>query len=640
MLLHSQSISRRLSRYVLLFTGGLLLVIIILIGIFCRHVITMATTEVAEKEVDLVAGDLDKMISEVELAVDNIDWFVQRNSRDTVFMYDATRELVMANPNIIGSAVAFEPGYFSGKHWFSPYTYIDKETGEVRTIQMGNASYDYPTLDWYRYPRLHDRPSWSEPYFDEGGGSQLMATYSLPLKDTTGTFFGILTSDISLEGLSERLKRITPYVTSYMVMVSAQGTYIVDKNNSKVLEHTIFDTASKMKDTTALAIARDMVNGKRGAARFRGNAGDDFYCVYRPLSNGWSILLVNSYDSVFFYLIIFNLILFALALLGLISLYIGCRNVIRRQTMPIVEFSQSAMTMAKGNFKARLPEVQQGEELQKLHDSLAYMQQSLNEYITELKATTASNERYESELNIARNIQMSLLPQNFPQREDISLHAMVQPAREVGGDMYDFLEVGDTFFFMVGDVSGKGVPAALFMAIAREAFRFVGALGLSMEEVMRRVNNCLCDGNRNDMFVTIFAGRLDLKSGELVYCNAGHNPIVVVKPDGKASFLRAKPNLAAGLIMDFPYQEERLQLAPNSRLILYSDGVTEAEREDKSQYGEARLLKWAGKINPSASANATTLDLYANVKAFTQGAEQNDDIAIMSILLKQNNQQS
>jgi len=355
--------------------------------------------------------------------------------------------------------------------------------------------------------------------------------------------------------------------------------------------------------------------------------------VFGPLSNGWSIGVICTFRDVYLYV---NLVVFMLAgilLLGLIILFFSVRRLIRKQTMPIVEFTNSAMTIAKGNFKAQIPEVKSKDELLKLRDSLAYMQQSISEYIVELKSTTASNERYESELSIGREIQMSMLPQNFPQRDDCSLFAMVQPAKEVGGDLYDFVEVGDSLFFLVGDVSGKGVPAALFMAITRAAFRFIGALGLPLPEVMSRVNNCLADGNKNEMFVTIFAGRINLKTGEMEYCNAGHNPIVVISPDGKPTLLQAKSNLAAGLFENFPYEGEAMHLARGSRLVLYTDGVTEAEREDKSQYGEERLLEWASQIEPSVSSNAAVLDLYSSVKAFTKGADQNDDITIMSICL-------
>ena len=337
-MLRRKSIARRLGRYVLLISAGVLLVFSLLIGAFSRKVIERVSTEVAGKEVDLVVSDIEKMISEVERAVDNVDWFVQRSSHRQRFMYEVTRELVLSNPNIIGSAVAFEPYYFKDVRWFAPYTYIDKETGEVRTIQMGNAEYDYPTLDWYRVPRLYDRAVWSEPYFDEGGGSRRMATYSLPLKDTTGTFFGILTSDISLEGLSTRLREISPYWDSYMLLVSSRGTYIVHPEKSMVLNQTVFDSAASFTDTTFLSIAKAMVGGEKGSARFRGENDEDFFGIYRPLSNGWSILMVTSYTSVFRYLLAFNLIMAALVLLGLLGMYFGCRNVVRRQTMPIVVF--------------------------------------------------------------------------------------------------------------------------------------------------------------------------------------------------------------------------------------------------------------------------------------------------------------
>ena len=632
-----RSIARRLSRYVLLISTILLFVVMSLLGILTRGIIERVSLQVAEKELDLAISDIEKVIVEVERAVDNIDWVVESKHDSERFLYMVTRELVSANPNIIGSAVAFEPGLFRGRNYFAPYSYIDSESGELLSIQMGSEMYDYPSLDWYSVPKRLDRACWSEPYYDEGGGNQRMATYSCPLRDTLNRrFFGVLTSDISLEWLSSRVADISPFKGSYALMVSAKGTYIAHPDVSRVLSKTIFDTAVNMSDTTAIAVAQNMVAGNRGTARIEG--GDlgilDAFAVYGPLSNGWSIMLVNSYASVFRWLYVFNFFLGVMLVLGLAGLYFGCRNVIRRQMMPIVEFSNAAMNIAKGNFKATIPEVRTKDELLQLRNSLDYMQRSINSYITELKTTTASNERYESELNIAREIQMSMLPQNFPERTDCDLYAMVQPAREVGGDLYDFIEVGDRLFFLVGDVSGKGVPAALFMTIARSAFRFIGALGLPMDQVVHRVNNSLCDGNDSEMFVTLFAGCLDLTTGVLDYCNAGHNPIVVVGPDGSASFLRAKPNLAAGLFMDFKYEAERLQLERGSRLILYTDGVTEAERPDKAQFGEKALLNWAKKLNPDASANASTLDLYAKVRQFARGAEQNDDITIMSIVLK------
>jgi sigma-B regulation protein RsbU (phosphoserine phosphatase) len=627
-----KNFASRLSLYVLLLTAGLMLLVTTLSAFFAAASVMQEANEKAQKVLDNAILEIEKVFTEVERALDNVDWMVQQHLDDETFLYNVTRELVMTNPNIIGSAVALEPYSFKGRKYFAPFSYLGDVSHELHTIQIGNDQYDYPTTDWYQIPKLLDRPYWSDPYYDDGGAGQRMSTYSVPLKDENGKFIGILTADISLEWLSNRVTSIKPYKNSYTIMVARNGAYIAHPEEDKVLNETIFTSALQMADSTAMSIGRGMVSGQRDMVYFE-NDDERSFVVFGPLSNGWSIGVICTFRDVYLYV---NLVVFMLAgilLLGLIILFFSVRRLIRKQTMPIVEFTNSAMTIAKGNFKAQIPEVKSKDELLKLRDSLAYMQQSISEYIVELKSTTASNERYESELSIGREIQMSMLPQNFPQRDDCSLFAMVQPAKEVGGDLYDFVEVGDSLFFLVGDVSGKGVPAALFMAITRAAFRFIGALGLPLPEVMSRVNNCLADGNKNEMFVTIFAGRINLKTGEMEYCNAGHNPIVVISPDGKPTLLQAKSNLAAGLFENFPYEGEAMHLARGSRLVLYTDGVTEAEREDKSQYGEERLLEWASQIEPSVSSNAAVLDLYSSVKAFTKGADQNDDITIMSICL-------
>ncbi len=627
-----KNLSSRLSLYILLFSAGIMIAVTFLLSFLAVAVLRKSSRDRVEMTHDNTIFQIEKVITEVERSVDNLDWVVQQNINDEEFLYNVTRELVSANPNIVGSAVALEPGYHSGLPYFAPYTYIDAETGEMHTVQLGNSNYDYPTLDWYQIPKLLGRACWSEPYYDDGGGGQRMSTYSTPIHDDDGNFIGILTADISLEWLSEMVTSIQPYRESYTMMIGRNGAYIAHPDSAKVLNETIFTSAMEMSDTTVFQIGRSMLAGEKGMIRFD-NDDEASFVVFGPLSNGWSVALVCSFINVFYdaYGMMFFVLVFLA--MGLTALFFGCRRIIRRQTMPLVEFSNSATTIAKGNFKAAIPQVSTKDEIFKLRNSLDYMQRSINSYIAELKTTTASNERYESELNIAREIQMSLLPQNFPKRPDCDLYAMVQPAREVGGDLYDFIEVGDRLFFLVGDVSGKGVPAALFMAIARAAFRFIGALGLSMSEVVDRVNNCLCDGNKNEMFVTIFAGCLNLSTGEMTYCNAGHNPIVVVSPDGSASFLRAKPNLAAGLFENFPYEDESISLARGSRLILYSDGVTEAEREDKEQFGEPALLAWAENLNASASSEAAVIDLYSEVRRFARGEEQNDDITIMSIKL-------
>ncbi len=324
-----------------------------------------------------------------------------------------------------------------------------------------------------------------------------------------------------------------------------------------------------------------------------------------------------------------QIVLLVSGLLSFVVFYYICRVVINRMTRPITELSDSALNMAKGDFKAQLPEIHSEDEMQTLHDSFVFLQNSIAEYIDELKATTTANERMESELNVARNIQMGMLRTDFPEM----LHALLTPAREVGGDLYDFVLKDDRLFFAIGDVSGKGVPASLMMAITRSALRFVSGAG-HLDDKLTRINNGISENNKYGLFVTLFVGNLDLKTGHLDYCNAGHNPILILPPEGEPYLLKAKPNIAIGLMEGFKFEVESLDLKPGTRIVAYTDGVTEAERADLAQYGNERLLQWAQQLNQTDTAQqekAIVESLYDSVKTFVEGNPQNDDITIVSL---------
>lgn len=321
------------------------------------------------------------------------------------------------------------------------------------------------------------------------------------------------------------------------------------------------------------------------------------------------------------------LILLLVGILGLVILYFVCNREIRRMTRPITELSVSALNMAKGNFKAQLPEISSQDEMLRLRDSFVYMQNSISDYISQLKCTRSDNERMESELNVARTIQMGMLSTDFPPQ----LHALLNPAKEVGGDLYDFIIKGDVLHFAVGDVSGKGVPASLVMSITRAMLHFVATLDLPLSESVSRINNSVADTNSNDMFVTLFIGRINLKTLHMDYCNAGHNPPVMIAPGKKPVFLPVKSNLAAGLMEHFPYEAEQIDLEPGTRLVAYTDGVTEAENNLLELYGEDRLMEEVGRLQADMDEKAVVDQLYRSLKGFTAHHAQSDDITIMSL---------
>lgn len=333
-----------------------------------------------------------------------------------------------------------------------------------------------------------------------------------------------------------------------------------------------------------------------------------------------------------------HLVMMVIGLASLAAIFFACRAVIHHMTRPISDLSNAVLKMANGNLKAMLPEIKSKDEMRRLHDSFQTMQHSLIDYIEELKTSTAINERIKSDLDLARNIQKGMLLKEFPP----FMYAMLHPARMVGGDLYDFTLKGDQFYFAIGDVSGKGVAASLVMAITRVMLRFVVGMGLPLNETLRRMNDEFSATNETGMFVTLFVARLDLKTGHMDYCNAGHNPILIIPPDGEPYYLHCKANIAMGLFGDFAYEAGQIELKQGARIIAYTDGVTEAEKADQSQFGEERLMAWAKNLvetSPKTSPQEKNVveNLYASVKAFTEGNTQNDDITIVSLQVRDNN---
>ena len=325
-----------------------------------------------------------------------------------------------------------------------------------------------------------------------------------------------------------------------------------------------------------------------------------------------------------------HVVMLCIGVASLAAIFFACRTVINSITDPIRKLSDAALKMAKGDFNALLPEIKSEDEMRLLHDSFQTMQNSLTDYIDELKTTTAINERIRSDIDLARKIQNGMLRKEFPPY----LYALLNPARKVGGDLYDYTVNDNKLYFAIGDVSGKGVAASLMMAITRVMLRFVVSEGDPLDETLRRINDTFSEANEMGMFVTLFVARVDLTTGHMDYCNAGHNPVLVIPPDGEPYFLRCKANIAVGLMKEFRYEAEQIDLPQGTRIVAYTDGVTEAERADLNQYGEERLLVWAKTIKDEELEEKEVVgNLSDSVKAFVGDNPQNDDITILSLKL-------
>ena len=585
----------------------------------------------AHSELSSTINQIDAVLNAVEIAVENTAWMVPYRLNSPDFMYDITERLLKNNAFICGSAVAFEPGYYASQgHYFSPYSYRD-EDGEIRSVQLGNETYDYHYMDWYQIPKLLNGPYWSEPYYDDGGGEMMMTTYSKPLYDEYGNLYAIITADLSLEWLTELVGGIQAFSTSYNLMVSRNASFIVHPDRNLILNETIYSSTYGDDDESLKKMQDDMVNCRAGEV-LRDNGAGKYFVFYSPVETTcWSVAIVCPRSELYTGVRKMRNVLIILGLISLLLMLAMSYNGIRMVVAPVEDFSDVAKKIADGEFNAELPRIQSQDELRSLHDSFEYLQHSLVQYIDELKATTANKERIESELRIAQAIQMGMLPKSFPgfpERDDIALSAKVIPAKEVGGDLYDFFIDNERIFFIIGDVSGKGIPASLVMAVTCRLFRSVASYLDKPEDIINSLNNSLADGNESNMFCTAFLGILDLKTGVLKYCNAGHNAPYLIESNGNVSAMTVVPNLPLGLFSDFPYEGQEVRLHNGSMLYLFTDGVNEAENNDMEQFGDDKLISLL-KNNVGLEPKEMIEKTLDAVQTHADGAKQSDDITVM-----------
>ena len=300
---------------------------------------------------------------------------------------------------------------------------------------------------------------------------------------------------------------------------------------------------------------------------------------------------------------------------------------------PVRALCQGVKTVGEGRLDQTL-DIRTGDEIETLASAFNTMQGDLKAHIETLRRTTVEKERIERDLHVANKIQTSMLPRIFPPFPDIDnldLFATMEAAREVGGDFYDFFLVDDSrLCFSIGDVSGKGVSAALFMVITRTILKNQALQGHSLAEIMRGTNEMLCDGNEECMFVTIFMGILDVRSGELEYVCAGHNPPLLARRDAPFAFLEVEPGVVAGVLEGAEFRTMKTMLAPGDLLYLYTDGVTEAMNARDELFGEERMLQAANACD-GRRAQTVIAAVRAALDGYVQGTPASDDVTMLAL---------
>lgn len=628
-----KSFSSRLSWRIIGIVSGILVTILLVVAIVSHQLIAEEATRATQHILHGTISDIEKPLNEVEVVTKTVAAHTlsmmgtdangkSANAAGVDPMEQLVKYTVEGDSLVCGSYVIV-PSCIGNLIYYG----CELPSGDIAAGSMVDDAMDSPADMLVTTAKEKKDAFWIPPHKSLVDSGKMVASYCEPVYlPGTEQLACIVVSDLGVDWMEKKVEELRPYKNS-LTTISCSDDCIVGIKDTAIIAQI---RKSFAEDKELAALGEDMKLGKDSIRRRIGKGRTLSFVVYGPLHNGWMVSIVCQYRDVLERSSRMHINLIMIGLLGLVVLFFACRRSIRRMTRPITELSESALNIAKGNFNAELPEIKSQDEMMRLRDSFMYMQNSIADYIEELKTTTRANERMESELNVARNIQMGMLHTDFPPQ----LYALLRPAKEVGGDLYDFVLKDDHLYLAIGDVSGKGVPASLMMAITRASLRFVAGLGLPMDQTMNRINNCVTDTNSNNMFVTLFSARIDLKTGRMEYCNAGHNPIIIVPPDGEPYFLKAKANLAVGLFSDFPYEAESIDLKPGTRVVAYTDGVNEAEKADKSMYGNDRLLAYVSspKVRASATTEREVVEgLLESVTAFTDGNPQNDDITIMSV---------
>jgi len=536
------------------------------------------------------------------------------------------RSVVARNREIYGSCVAFEPhGFSPEKQYYAPYFYwMD---GEPEFAQLGTPEYDYFKWEWYRAAKEAGRPRWSEPYFDEGGGNAVMTTYSVPFR-REGNIWGIATIDIALSQLIKRAESITVGTTGYAFIVSRQGRFLAYPDKSKVMRSTIHEVNPEL--------ARRMTAGDDGFLRTqepvsRRNA----WVAFVPVHGGeFSLAIVYPQRELIAEALRLQIELLVLGLIGLVVMFVTIIFIARSISRPIANLAHAAQQVAAGELDHKLETDTPIDEVRHLTFAFNKMTRDLRMRMEELRYTTTVKERLEGELSGARAIQMSLVPKRFPafpDHSEIDVHAVLRPAREVGGDFYDFYFLDEErLCILLGDVSGKGIPAALFMAVTKTLLKANSSGALAASEIVGNVNHELCADSETGMFVTLLFAVLDIRTGEVEVCNAGHVAPLVLTAAGQVEPIQGPAGPALGLISEMEYPVVRRRLSPGDTLFFYTDGVTEALDPERNFYSASRL-KLALTSTPAESAEHLTGRVVQDVRAFCGEREQSDDISVLAV---------
>ncbi len=512
------------------------------------------------------------------------------------------------------------------------HSYIKND--EMHTLKWKETGFAQ-SREWLNSAIKTGKIHWTEPYMaqDQNGNKVLSSSVSIPFKfKGSSSWDGVIGTSGNLDAMRNWLNNYEFESNGKYLLTSAKGLYLIHPDKNIEFKKTISELADEINSKQLKYVAQQVKNGKSGFVTMPKSSvyNSEVVFVYSPIpKTNWSSYLVYSAENFYKPVKHFQLILLSVTVFGVFLLILFINWICKFTTNPIVKLSHVAEKYGKGEFEAELPPVTSNDEIGVLTQAFYTMRDNLLNLLKIQKENAASEQKRASELEIATRIQSSVLPVNFPTHPSFEIFASMAPAKEVGGDFYDFFFLDENrFAFLIADVSGKGIPAALFMMNAKSLLKSNLLRGYSLNAAIDKTNNELCVTNDAGMFLTAFIAILNLSTGELEFINAGHNP-PVVKLNDKFEYLKSDNNLVLSAMENFEYKSSKIFLKPESNILIYTDGVTEAQNTEKEFYGEEKLVNL---LNSKIQKPKEIIDnIKASIKDFSNGASQFDDITMLDI---------
>ena len=580
-----QKLKSKRSLGIIVLAAVLFLLILGVQNYYTHNILTRELERRAETELTMKAILVKSVLNTSENSLHDHMWDAMRNLNQPDSLYDVVKWMLEYNPHLVGAGMGFVPYYFKEKGRLYE-VYAQKDGDSIKTSQIAGPNHDYTQMSFFKETIERGKPFWSDPYVDEVGIPQRISTYSLPVHDSNDSIVGVFALDMSLDWLSDTINSRHMHPSSFVVLLTMEGKPIVLPTDKHVKRFDAEQVIRMINDST---YSRTKSNsGRCDVIDFTSEVDGSEGCIFHAHMKGkpyWQLAVVN-YDKEIYHQLDFmtiNVLILLLAACGLL-------------TFIIRHFAKN---------------------VKRLHE--ANLQQ----------------ERIGSELRIASQIQNGMLPKKTSAdkiHEDIDLSGSLVPAREVGGDLYDYFLRDEKLFFCIGDVSGKGVPSALVMAVTQALFHAGSQHVNQPNRIMQTINRSVCHNNERNMFVTFFIGILDIPTGRLRYCNAGHDTPLLIGPDGEVTTLPVKPNLPTGVMADFKYESQELQMEPGTTLFLYTDGLTEAMDIQHRLFGLQRVKETLAQCHKQQMSASQTLDhMAAQVHNYVGGAEQSDDLTMLAL---------